>query len=328
MFTEEFSRLIDDANAEMLKKYEETEMDEVDFIKAFISVLDEKSKQAVTVMAKHISAIMPRILEDEKEMVQHMDDSWGTALVPMKVFEILCIELANGYGEYRTSKHDEADKEFVAKHTALGFISGKAIQFYKCILILLQQGYGYVALGLYRSLYELYIISTVIRFSSKEVADSFIGQADTLPKREVDNYIWAKEIDCFREKDIVSMHDLINCANQLLGKNHSNRRFRSAYQEACVMLHPSAANVFQSLTHPSLGGLVIGPLDISVYGPALNSLKTLMVIQMQFYTVRFNEYGQLALGVLEDVCDEALLALESIKTMFDKSKPVSVPDDA
>ena len=282
------SQTVRDTFLKALSKYvEENNLSEEETNK-FISgvfergVLEETYSDLIETLSQNLTETMESTMYEHvlearaytAEFLARQDQKWGKAFVASEALYLCILEATDNYHAFVVSEHI-GEQNYT--YYALKNIHGRALQIYKEILCLNQNGFADGALARWRSLYELSVVACFINKYGESIAQAFTNSLDSNGSNE-----WARTAPCFAEKrpkDRIRLQDLIdNC--------DIDEAWRSEYKFSNLFVHSSADATFFRL---GAGGksetIPVGHTDWGMSLPATNAANSLVLITIELFSI-------------------------------------------
>lgn len=208
------------------------------------------------------------------EFLARQDQKWGKAFVASEALYLCILEATDNYNAFVVAEH--AGEENYTYY-ALKNIHGRALQIYKEILCLNQNGFADGAFARWRSLYELSVVACFINKHGESIAQAYTNSLDSNGSNE-----WARTAPCFiakKPKDRIKLQDLIdNC--------DINEAWRSEYKFSNLFVHSSAdATFFRLGTGGKSEAIPVGHTDWGMSLPATHAANSLVIITVELFSI-------------------------------------------
>lgn len=208
------------------------------------------------------------------EFLARQEQKWGKAFVASEALYLCIFEATENYNAFVVSKH--AGEENYT-YLVLKNIQGRALQIYKEILCLNQNGFADGALARWRSLYELSVIACFIKKYGEPIAQAYVNSIDNEKTNE-----WARSAPCFKHK---KANDRITLQN-LIDNSEINESWRSEYKFSNLFVHSSADATFNRLGTLGKSKIIpVGQTDWGMSLPATNAAYSLVLITVELFNL-------------------------------------------
>lgn len=269
------------ALAEKIKKDNLSEEESNKFIRGILKsgIVEESYNEVLEMLSNSLTETMESTMYEHvlearaytAEFLARQEQKWGKAFVASEALYLCVLEATENYNSFVAANHtgEENYRYFAIRH-----LHGRALQIYKEILCLNQNGFADGAFARWRSLYELSVVVCFICKYGETVAQAYINSMNSSGTNE-----WARIAPCFANKkprERITLQELID-------NSGINEEWRSEYRFANLFVHSSADATFHRLgaygpseTSP-VGHTDWGMTISAVY--AANSL-TLITVEM------------------------------------------------
>lgn len=237
------------------------------------------------------STMYERVLEARAftaEFLARQEQKWGKAFVSSEALYLCILEATDNYNKFVAAGH-AGEQNYT--YYALKHIHGRALQMYKEILCLNQNGFADGAFARWRSLYELSVVACFIKKYGESIAEAYTNSVNTTSGASRANE-WARSAPCFakkKPKDCISFQDLIdNCDIDLA--------WRSEYKFSNLFVHSSAEGTFFRLgAAGSTESIPVGHTDWGMTLSATYAANSLVLITIELFSI-FTHGDSIAAG--------------------------------
>lgn len=271
----------------LAKKIEEHNLSEEEASKLIKKVLksgliEETYSDLIESLSRELAETMEstmyeHVLEERAytaEFLARQEQKWGKAFVASEALYLCILEATDNYTTFVATEHagEENYTYFVLKN-----IHGRALQIYREILCLNQNGFADGAFARWRSLYELSVVACFINKYGESVAQAYANSVDSNGANE-----WARIAPCFARKkarEKITLQDFIdNC--------DINEAWRNEYKFSNLFVHSSADATFYRLgTYGESEAIPVGPTDWGMSLPATHAAHSLVLITVELFTI-------------------------------------------
>lgn len=208
------------------------------------------------------------------EFLARQEQKWGKAFIASEALYLCVLEATDNYNAFVVSKHGG---EETYKYLVLKNIHGRALQIYKEILCLNQNGFADGAFARWRSLYELSVVACFINKYGESIAKAYVDSIDTEKTNE-----WARSAPCFKHK---KPHDRITLQN-LIDNSDINESWRSEYKFSNLFVHSSADATFHRLGACGRNETIpVGHTDWGMTLSATHAADSLVLITVELFSL-------------------------------------------
>lgn len=256
---------------EILEKF-----DNIDLNNFIAESYNKISERNMNTMKNTMHEAVMRFRADSQEFLARQDQKWCNAFVASEAMYLMILESAELYVEYVNELEDNEIKPKQYTFTAMLHIHGRALQEFLEIIVLMKNGLADGAYARWRSMYELFIISSFITENGEKVAKAYIDsyEAD-------DNYEWARSSGKFStKKKYITFNDI-----QRTTKINTHN-WKEEYKLANKIIHPSSQGTFARLSNFGEEDIIpVGRSDYGITTPAEHSAISISQITIIFYSI-------------------------------------------
>ncbi|MBE6947944.1 MAG: hypothetical protein E7454_06835 [Ruminococcaceae bacterium] len=208
------------------------------------------------------------------EFLARQEQKWGKAFVASEALYLCILEATDNYSTFVVAEY--AGEENYT-YFALKNLHGRALQIYKEILCLNQNGFADGALARWRSLYELSVVACFINKFGEPVAQAYTNSVDSNGANE-----WARIAPCFaskKPKEKITLQELID-------NSDIHEAWRNEYKFSNLFVHSSADATFYRLgTQGSSHAIPVGHTDWGMSLPATHAAYSLVLITVELFNI-------------------------------------------
>lgn len=256
---------------EILKKFDNIDLN--NFIAESYNKISESSMDA---MKNKMHEVVMKFRADSQEFLARQEQKWCNAFVASEAMYIMILESAESYVEYVNGLEYKEIKPKQYTFTAMLHIHGRALQEFLEIIVLMKNGLADGAYARWRSMYELFIISSFITENGEKVAKAYIDSYEV-----DDNYEWARSSGKF------SMRKKYITFNDIQRKSNINiNNWKEEYKLANKIIHSSSQGTFARLSNFGEEDVIpVGRSDYGITMPAEYSATSMSQITIIFYSI-------------------------------------------
>ena len=271
----------------LVKKIKEHNLSEEDANKLISSILESDIiEETYSDLIETLSSTLAETMESTMyehvlearaftaEFLAKQEQKWGKAFVASEALYLCIIEAANNYNRYVVAEHTGEESY---TYLVLNRLHGRALQIYKEILCLNQNGFADGAFARWRSLYELSVVACFINKYGEPIAQAYTNSIDSNTINE-----WARTAPCFAKKkpnERITFQDLINNCD-------IHETWRGEYKFSNLFVHSSADATFNRLgTYEDTETIAVGHTDWGMSLPATHAANSLVLITVEYFSV-------------------------------------------
>lgn len=271
----------------LAKKVEEHNLSEEDATKLVTGVLEsgvieETYSDLIETLSNALSETMESTMYEHvlearaytAEFLARQEQKWGKAFVASEALYLCILEATDNYNTFVAAEY--AGEENYT-YFALKNLHGRALQIYKEILCLNQNGFADGAFARWRSLYELSVVACFINKYGESIAQAYTNSVDSNGTNE-----WARIAPCFakkKPKEKITLQELID-------NSDINETWRSEYKFSNLFVHSSADATFYRLgTCGRSETIPVGHTDWGMSLPATHAANSLVLITVELFSI-------------------------------------------